>query len=128
MRGHGQRLTRKQEALVGALLTEPTYAAAAAKVGISESSLYRWLTLPEVQAACRTARRQVIEAVIDRLQKAMSRAVETLERNLTCGQPSSEVRAALGILEQGFKAREVVDLAERLEELERRLTAERGIP
>src|SRR5437773_2145081 len=35
IRGHGQKFTRKQEALIAALLTEPTYAAAAAKAGVS---------------------------------------------------------------------------------------------
>jgi hypothetical protein len=34
MEGHGQKLTGKQEALIAALLTEPSYAAAAAKAGV----------------------------------------------------------------------------------------------
>ena len=42
-KGHGQKLTSKQEALIAALLTEPTYAVAAAKAGVAESTLYRWL-------------------------------------------------------------------------------------
>src|SRR5262245_18266436 len=33
--GHGQKLTSRQEAVIAALLTEPTYAAAAAKAGVS---------------------------------------------------------------------------------------------
>jgi hypothetical protein len=39
------KLTRKQEALIAALLTEPTHAAAAAKAGVSEATLHRWLHL-----------------------------------------------------------------------------------
>ena len=33
MSGHGEKLTSKQEAVIAALLTEPTQAAAAAKAG-----------------------------------------------------------------------------------------------
>src|SRR5262249_61743375 len=46
MKGHGQKLTAKQEALIAALLTEPTYAAAAAQAGVSEATMYRWLQVP----------------------------------------------------------------------------------
>jgi len=41
MAGHGQKITRKQEALIAALLTESTYAAAAVKAGIGQTTLYR---------------------------------------------------------------------------------------
>lgn len=39
--GHGQKLTSKQEAVIAALLTEPTSAAAATKAGVGETTLYR---------------------------------------------------------------------------------------
>jgi hypothetical protein len=113
------KLTRKQEALIAALLTEPTHAAAAAKAGVGEATLHRWLHLPEFQVACRLARRGIVETAIGRLQQATSKAVETLERNLACGQPGSEIRAALGIIDHAVQAVELLDLVERLEELER---------
>src|SRR5262245_13876211 len=47
-----------------------------------------------------------------------NRAVEALERSLTCGQPGNELRAALGVLGHAVKAVEALDLAERVEELE----------
>ena len=55
MRGHGQKLTARQDALVAALLTAPTHADAAKKAGISEATLYRWLNLPAFQVAYRAA-------------------------------------------------------------------------
>jgi len=61
MEGHGQKLTSKQEALIAALLTEPTYAAAAAKAGVGETTLYRWLQLPPFRTAYRQARRELVE-------------------------------------------------------------------
>ena len=45
-------------------------------------------------------------------------AVSTLQRNLTRGTPSVEVRAATASLEQAVKAVELFDLAERVEHLE----------
>jgi hypothetical protein len=113
------KLTRKQEALIAALLTEPTHAAAAAKAGVSEATLHRWLHLLEFQAAYRLARRGIVETAVGRLQQSASKAVEALERNLACGHPGSEIRAALGIISHAVQAVELLDLVERLEELER---------
>ncbi len=115
------KLPHKQEMLIAALLTEPTHAAAAVKAGVSEATLHRWLRHPEFQAAYRLARRGIVESAIGRLQQATGRAVEALERNLTCGHAGSEIRAALGVLDQALKAVELIDLAGRIEELERRI-------
>jgi hypothetical protein len=118
MRGHGQKLNRKQEALIAALLTEPTHAGAATKAGVSEATLHRWLRLPAFQTAYRQARRGIVEAAIGRLQQTAGKAVDTLDRNLACGQAGNEIRAALSILDHAMKAVELLDLVERVEELE----------
>ena len=47
LKSHGQKLTTKQEALIAALLSEPTHSAAAIKAGVSPATLYRWLQLPD---------------------------------------------------------------------------------
>jgi hypothetical protein len=64
-----------------------------------------------------------VEASISRLQDCTTQAVEALQRNLTCGLPSTEVRAALGILDQATKAVELYDIVERLAEVERIIEA-----
>jgi hypothetical protein len=119
MSGHGQKLNRKQEAAIAALLTERTHIDAATKTGVSESTLHRWLRLSEFQTAYRRARRGIVEAAIGRLQQTAGKAVDALDRNLTCGQPGNEIRAALGILDHAMKAVELLDVIERVEELER---------
>jgi hypothetical protein len=63
--------------------------------------------------------------LVGRLQRSAGKAVEALERNLDCGHPGGEIRAALGILDHAVKAVELIDLAERVEELEP-LFAEQG--
>jgi hypothetical protein len=82
----GSKLERQQEQAIAALLTEKTHAEAAARVGIAPATLQRWLLLPEFRSAYREARRQVVEAAVGRLQAASAKAVDALERNLTCGR------------------------------------------
>jgi hypothetical protein len=60
----------------------------------------------------------VVEGAISQLQGAATEAVETLKRNLYCGTAATEVRAALGILDQSIKAVEIYDLESRLAALE----------
>lgn len=113
------KLDRKQEVVIAALLSETSHAAAATKAGVSEATLQRWLRLPAFQTAYRQARRSIVEVAIGRLQQAASKAVDTLERNLNCGNPGNEIRAAQVILDNAVKAIELLDCVERIEELER---------
>jgi DNA-binding MurR/RpiR family transcriptional regulator len=117
--GHGQKRSRQEEAALAALLSVPTIAEAATLAGISESTLLRWLQEPTFQQRYRAARREVVEHAISGLQQATGEAVEALRRNLTCGVPSSEIAAARAIIDQAVKGVELVDLAERIEQLER---------
>jgi hypothetical protein len=101
-------------------LASPTLAEAAQVAGIGETTLRRWLKLTAFRRAFLDSRRQVVDGVVSRLQLAATKAVEALERNLDCQSPATQVRAALGVLEQTFRGVELLDLAERIEELERR--------
>ena len=104
MKGHGQKLIRKQEALIAALLTEPTHAAAAATAGVSEATLHRWLRLPEFQAAYRRARRELVEAAVGRIQAATGQAVDTLLAVAKGGAKDGDrVRAAVALLDHAFR-------------------------
>ena len=113
----GKREQLEDRALA-ALLSEPTIVQAAAKAGISESTLSRWLAEPSFRARFREARRQVVEQAISALQRATGEAVDALRRNLTCGVPAAEISAAKAIVEQAIKGVELVDLVERVEQLE----------
>lgn len=124
MTGHGQKLTRKSEQALVALLAEPTLPAAAARVGVSEATIARWLRNPQFRAAYREARRQIVEAAIGTLQGATSEAVETLRRNLHQKSGSVQVRAAIAILDRATAAIELMDLAQRVEALEIRSKAQ----
>jgi transposase-like protein len=125
MPGHGEKLSRKKNAAIAALLTQPTITAAAKDVGIDESTLRRWLKEPTFKREFRAAREDVVETAVGRLQQCAGKAVEALERNLASGHPAHEIRAALGILGHAIEAIELLDLVERVGELER-LNAEKG--
>jgi hypothetical protein len=102
--GHGQKLTSKQETLIAALLTEPSYAAAAAKAGVGETTLYRWLHLASFRAAFRKARRELVESAVGRIQAATGQAVETLLAVALQGRRDSDrVRAAIALLDHACR-------------------------
>jgi len=116
--GHGEKLSRKQEQAIAALLSEPTIAAAAEKVGVGEVTLWRWLQREDFQADYQQARREAVAQAIAALQRASSEAVQALrEIMVDSGAPaSSRVSAAKTVLELALKGVE-------LEDIERRVTA-----
>ena len=111
MKGHGQKLTNKQEALIAALLTEPTYAAAAGRAGVGQTTLYRWLHLPAFRSAFRQARRELVEAAIGRIQAATGQAVDALVDVARQGRRDGDrVRAAVALLQHAFRGLSEADL------------------
>jgi hypothetical protein len=95
---------RKQEALIAALLTEPTHAAAAAKAGVSEATLHRWLRLPAFQAAYDGACRELVAGAIGRIQAAAGTAVDALlEVAKNGGKDGDRVRAAVALLDHALR-------------------------
>jgi hypothetical protein len=109
--GHGQKLTRKQDSMIAALLTEPSYAAAAAKAGVGPRTLHRWLHLPGFRAAYRQARREVLEFAIGHAQADSVQAIETL-RDVACNgrRDSDRVRAACAQLYYAMRGIRDADL------------------
>ncbi len=108
----------KQEKLLSALLSEKDLKAAAEKAGVSETTAWRWLKDDDFTAEYRRLRRDAVEQTAAQLQRASGEAVETLRKNLTCGNPNAEIAAARIILEQAVKGVEILDLQQRLEQIE----------
>jgi hypothetical protein len=107
MKGHGEKLSRKQEQAIVALLEQATLEQAAAAVGVHEKTLRLWLKLPAFQAEYRAARRRIVDCAIVRLQQCTTGAVLALNRNLTCVTPSVEVRAAQAIIQWAIRGIEL---------------------
>ena len=79
MIGHGEKLTRKQEAAIAALLAESSIGAAARKARIGEATLQRWLRLPAFAQAYRDARQQLVRCS-STTAGGVGEAVDTVHR------------------------------------------------
>lgn len=118
--GHGNKLSRKKEQAIIALLEAPTVKEAAEMVKINPATLYKWMALPEFEEAYREARHRAMGEAIARLQQASSEAVDTL-RDVMGDQeatPASRVTAARAVLELGMRGTEIEVIEVRLKQLE----------
>lgn len=122
-RGNRKRLWEK---VIVALLSTTRLDEAAAQAGISVASLDRYLADPEFRALYAQARRRLLDDAVALLQKDCCAAAQTLQRNLTCGKESVEVRAAVAILEQAAKGLMVLDVVAEVERLRSELDALRS--
>lgn len=109
----------KRTQAMQALLTHGSVREAARQSGISEATLYRYLSEQDFREEHRRARREALDSTVAKLQSATAEAVETLVRNLRCENPAVEVRTAQIILENAQKGLEATELVERVEELEK---------
>src|SRR5262249_6596386 len=126
MAGHGEKLTRKQEVAVAALLSEPTIKRAAERVGVGEKTLRLWLDDPGFKRSFAEARRQILTVAVARLVDGTSEAVTTLREALTTEKASDRIAAARTLLDQALKATELLDLNNKVAELEQLLADLQG--
>src|SRR5689334_18642447 len=120
MIGHGEKLSRKQEQAITALVTCASVTEAAHQCGIAEVTLRRWLKDDGFQADYREVRRTVVQCAIVQVQRATAEAVETLRAVMHDSESpaSARVSAAKTILDTAIKAVELEDLEARIVALE----------
>jgi DNA-binding MurR/RpiR family transcriptional regulator len=125
MTGHGEKLSRKQEQAVAALLAQPSIAGAAKAVGIGEKTLWRWLQREDFRGAYQNARRRIVNQAIAHVQAGMSEAVQALRGVMNNKQApaSAKVSAARAMIDTGLRGLELEDLEARIEALEARVDA-----
>jgi hypothetical protein len=102
--GHGAKTSAVREQAIVALLSEPTIGQAAARCGIGERTLHRWLTDDKAfQAEYEAARHATFQAAISRIPALTVRAVETLADLLGAAtQPAVRLGAARTVAEIGM--------------------------
>jgi hypothetical protein len=123
--GHGQKLGRKKEAAIAALLTSPNIIRAAEVAGISSRTLKAWLKLDSFKEEYRQARSAVLTEAVADLKAASQRATAVLVQCLNSRSPGHRIRAALGLLDQALKAHEKLELEERMREVESKLNQQK---
>jgi hypothetical protein len=121
MTGHGQKLSRKKEQAIAALLSKPSIPEAAAEVGIGEKTLWRWLQVADFKDSYRAARREVVAHAIAQVQAGLGDAVKTLQDIMSDSDApaSARVSAARTMIDMGVKAVEVEDIEGRISKLEK---------
>lgn len=111
---------RKADRIIVALLEHGTIEKAAAALGVSDVTIWRWLKKPEFQEAYRKARGEAFSRSVARLQHPSGAAVSTLLKVMVNkdAPAASRVRAADCVLDHAANAFELEDLDVRLQRLE----------
>jgi len=119
-------LNHRQSQAIIALMSEPSIERAAAKAGINERTLRRWLDVPDFQRAYRAARRQTFNQAIGLVVKYATLAVSTLVQTMADKDAShhAKVAAATAILKFGREGIELDDLSGRIEAIEASLNVQ----
>jgi hypothetical protein len=117
-----EKLGRKQQDAILALLTNRSIEDAARACNTPVRTLYRWMKDPDFDAAFREAKRAAFAQAISRLHQMSSAAVTTLGKVMVepGTPPATRVRAADAILNHTKKAVELEDIEARLAALEHR--------
>ena len=113
-----KNISAKQEKLIAFLLTERTTDSACRRADVAVTTCWRWMKDERFLREYRRARKGLLETTVARLQAITASAIDTLERNLYCENPSVETRTAAIILEQAIRGLETLDVESRLESLE----------
>ena len=106
---------------IAQLLSQKTIKAAAVAAGVAETTLHCWLKDRNFCRVYRRARQRAFDVAVNTLTRITPAAVKALQRNLTCGNPMAEVRAAIAILDKVIAAGAVADLQTEVEELRAKL-------
>ena len=123
MSGHGEKLSRKMNDFILALMSARTLDDAAMVSGISPATAHRWYKLDVVRTELKRLQDEVVGHSLSRLKLSASEALEVLRSvaNDKVSPPSARVAAARAILDNVFKSIEATDIFERLESLEARI-------
>lgn len=93
-----------------------------AHLGISSSTLTRWSSDPRFQEMLQERQQAISSDLSLRIVPAIVKSINSLQRNLECGRPQIEVRAAAELAELALRLNEMLMLSARIEVLEARLS------
>lgn len=113
------------DALALELAAGKTLRDAAAAAGIGERTATRRWADPDFRRAVSRVRGDMLGRAAGELADGMAAAAKALRELLNCESPAARLGAARSLLELGMKAREALDLDDRVRALEDR-TAEPG--
>jgi DeoR/GlpR family transcriptional regulator of sugar metabolism len=119
--------SEKKVALALALASGVSVSAAAEQAGVSESTVRRRLAKPAFRRLVARLRGQMLEAALGRLAENMTRAADKVARLLDSADEAVALRAARTLMTLGLRLRDSVELADRVQEIERELARQKGV-
>lgn len=114
-------LNQRQEKFLRALFETDTIEKACDVAGINKNTGFKYLKDETFINEYRAIRRELMQQVTGRLQKASDEAVQVLEEVMKDKQnstPSVRVQSAKTILDVAYRSLEIDDMQERIEKLE----------
>jgi hypothetical protein len=115
-----KKLTPKQEKVIAFVVAAPTEKEGYEKAGITKNTWWTWKKAPGFRDELRRQRDCVVDDALDGLKGAVSKAVDALVELLeTTDKPAVRRGVANDIIGHVLKARELQDLEDRLEKVER---------
>lgn len=117
------RVTKRQRALISALLEHGTVARASEAAKIPLSTAHRWMQQPEFVTALRASRRVLTDRATTILQISMRVCAVKLQRMALdeALPPSIQFAACVRVLELGYRSEELSDLQAEVDELKEML-------
>ncbi|WP_423832356.1 replication protein [Streptococcus equinus] len=115
----GEKLTPREMKFIDAMLTEPTIEKACQKAGVSRATGHKYLRKTIVKRTIQTKQNEIMDRTTQTLYTASTNAVVVLNNIMTDGKVNPFVRVQAGkvILEQAYKAYELVGVAKQIEEV-----------
>ena len=120
-------MTRKKQKTVPSEKNEMAFAVdiargtsivkAAKKVGISETTGYRWARKPEVVKSIAEVRSTVLQTASQRMMNLAGKAVATLEALLGSDDDKIRLSAAKAVIDGTAKMRQLAELEQELEQI-----------
>ncbi|NLW35262.1 MAG: hypothetical protein GXY80_07255 [Syntrophorhabdus aromaticivorans] len=112
-------LNNRQLKAIPILIGCDTVEEAARQIGISKTTFYAWMEKDEFNQAVTSARRKLLDKAMNKLMNVSMKAVRTLENLLDAESESVRRAAANDVLGHLLKYRELSEIEERLECVEK---------
>ena len=114
-------LTARQEKLLSTLVGNPNIQAAAKAAGVGRSTAHRWLQEPVFRAELTRQRNALMEETLGSLKSHTAKATEQLIQLLDSKNEWIRRQTCKDILGYAFKIREIENVEERLEAIEKEM-------
>lgn len=128
MASDSDKLTRRQSIALAALVAGSSVTDAAAAAGVHRNSVTKWLQLPAFWQQLDDASEQSLRLASVASSDDVNEALATIRAVMTDSEqsPALRLRAAVYMLDVRLRLRDALDVATRLDELERQLKVIHG--